>query len=177
MKTDETDATPHQARDLTGVITRIRHVLAPGIRGELPWEILPMAQVEILHQLDNTAGMRVSDIAYRHRLALSTVSTLAKALTEAGLITRRQDPVDRRAVLLQITEDGRLALSRWMSLTEQFMSSALARLDDATLDSLRSAVPALATLAGALEASYDETFIEHRTAAQSGSWQSTWVAQ
>ena len=86
---------------LTDIVTRLRRVLRASIRSEYPWEALPMAQVEILQRLRDEPGLRVNDLAARHRLANNTVSVLVQQLVAADLITRTPDPVDRRAVRLQ----------------------------------------------------------------------------
>src|SRR6478736_6814642 len=86
---------------LADVIARLRRTLRASIRSDYPWEKLPMAQVEILQRLEDEPGLRVNDIADRHRLAKNTVSQLVQQLVSAGL-------ADRRAVLAALPALGRL---------------------------------------------------------------------
>ena len=45
-----------------------------------------MAQVEILQRLKEEPGLRLNDLARRHRLANNTVSTFVQQLVMAGLV-------------------------------------------------------------------------------------------
>jgi DNA-binding MarR family transcriptional regulator len=136
---------------LTDVITRLRRVLRASIRSEYPWESLPMAQVEILQRLRDEPGLRVNDLAARHRLANNTVSMLAQQLVEGGLVQRSVDPQDRRAVRLALTDDGERMLTEWLHAHEQRLAAALARLDAGDAAAIASALPALARLVDELE--------------------------
>jgi len=117
-----------------------------------------MAQVEILGQLVETPRIRLSEIAFRHRLAVNTVSTLVKELALKGYVVRTRDPRDGRAQLLEASPAGVEALESWITINETFMRTAFSRLDDVTVETLRASLPALFTLAAALEGSYDDTF-------------------
>jgi hypothetical protein len=83
---------------LTDIVGRLRHVLRSSIRSDYPWETLPMAQVELLQRLRDEPGLRVNDLAARHRLANNTVSVLTQRLVVADLVARTEDPDDRQAV-------------------------------------------------------------------------------
>jgi len=74
---------------LTDIVTRLRRVLRASIRSDYPWEKLPMAQIEILQRLHAEPGLRVNDLAERHRLANNTVSVLVQQLVVAGLVNPR----------------------------------------------------------------------------------------
>jgi DNA-binding MarR family transcriptional regulator len=136
---------------LTDVITRLRRVLRASIRSEYPWESLPMAQVEILQRLRDEPGLRVNDLAVRHRLANNTVSMLVQQLVEAGLVERAADPQDRRAVRLELSDNGERMLTEWLRAHEHRLALALDRLDAADGAAIASALPALARLVDELE--------------------------
>lgn len=53
--------------------------------------------------------MRMSDIAERLVLSRGGTTKVIDRLEELGHVTRRQDPDDRRATLVEITESGRKA--------------------------------------------------------------------
>lgn len=136
---------------LTDVITRLRRVLRASIRREYPWEKLPMAQVEILQRLHAEPGLRVNDLADRHRLANNTVSVLVQQLVVAGLVARATDPADRRAVRLELTDAGRGMLTDWQQAHERRIDAALDRLGVTDRTALAAALPALSRLVDQLE--------------------------
>lgn len=151
--TDDTraDDIGADALALTDVVTRLRRALRASIRTDYPWESLPMAQVELLQRLSETPGLRINDLAARHRLANNTVSTLVQQMVVSGLVLREPDPRDRRAVLLRLTDDGAAMLAGWRAAHEQRIGAALARLSPAQQHAVRAALPAFAALVAELE--------------------------
>ena len=136
---------------LTDVITRLRRVLRQSIRSDYPWETLPMAQVEILQRLADEPGLRINDLAARHRLANNTVSTLIQQMVLAGLVTRDADPSDRRAVQLHLTGDGEQMLADWLQAHEERFAAALGQLPPSDRAAVLAALPALSRLAAGME--------------------------
>jgi DNA-binding MarR family transcriptional regulator len=136
---------------LTDVVTRLRRVLRSGVRTDYPWESLPMAQVEILQRLADEPGLRITDIAERHRLATNTVSNLVQQMVGAGLVSRADDASDRRVVVLRLTTDGRRQLRGWMAANSRRLESALRSLPARDRDAIARALPSLARLVDRLE--------------------------
>ena len=136
---------------LTDVVTRLRRVLRASIRSDYPWESLPMAQVEILQRLRDEPGLRVNDLAVRHRLANNTVSTLIQQLVVAGLVIRTEDPDDRRAVRLNLSSAGVRMLAAWQQAHEQRLEKAMNNLPVADRTVVLAALPALSRLVDQLE--------------------------
>ena len=68
--------------------------------------------------------LRVSELADRLSLEPATLSPLLKRLESAGLVTRRRDPDDERAVAVGLTPDGRRLRAR----AEQIPPAVMARL-------------------------------------------------
>src|ERR1700679_1843170 len=108
--------------ELLDVIGPIRRTLRRAIRRDLPDEVLPPAQVELLGFIDRTRGVRVSDAAAALQLAPNTVSTLVHQLTGAGLARRERDPDDRRSVRLWPTPEA----ERVLSVRREFRRRAVA---------------------------------------------------
>ncbi len=148
---------------LTDVVTRLRRVLRASIRSDYPWEALPMAQVEILQRLRDEPGLRVNDLAARHRLANNTVSVLVQQMVVADLITRTPDPADRRAVRLNLTPAGLQMLGDWQRAHERRLESALDRLDTSDRSAVLAALPALSRLVDELETADISGTPEHET--------------
>lgn len=136
---------------LTEVVTRLRRVLRASIRSEYPWESLPMAQVELLQRLRDEPGLRLNDLAARHRLANNTVSVLVQQLVTADLVTRTPHPDDRRAVVLELTDRGRQVLTDWQAAHQRRLAGGLSRLPAADQRAIGAALPALSRLVDLLE--------------------------
>lgn len=66
----------------------------------------------LLNQVLALRGGRLSDVAAGLKVAVPTVSRQVRQLEELGLVARTPDPIDGRAVLLQVTEAGVEALQR-----------------------------------------------------------------
>jgi len=148
-----TDGSVPPARALAGAH---RGSFRASVRSEFPWERLPMAQVEILQRLAEEPGLRITDLASRHRLATNTVSNLVQQMVLAGLVERRDDVRDRRAVTLQLTAAGADVLARWLHANNRRLDAALADLSVKDRGAIATALPSLSRLVQRLETS-DET--------------------
>lgn len=149
---DSPDTGPGEAWGLTDVITRLRRTLRAGVRDELPWEALPMAQVELLQRLADEPGLGVSELAQRQNLAKNTVSSLVAQMASSGLLERRASDADRRAVVLSLTDHGHSRLAHWQRANERRIRRALASLAAEDQDTINRALPALRALASRMEA-------------------------
>lgn len=139
------------ARGLTDVVSRLRRSLRRSIRTDYPWELRPVAQVEVLQSLGESGVTRVGDLAERLCLAQSTVSTLVGQLVVAGLVTRDVDPADRRAAIVALSPTGRVDLRNWDTAHRRRLRAALAQLSTADQLAVLAAVPALGRLVDALD--------------------------
>jgi DNA-binding MarR family transcriptional regulator len=83
------------------------------------------------------------------------VATLSNSLRQAGLVTRTGGEGDRRTASLDLTPAGEAAVLRWKSLNERLLSLALRDLPPDSRATLLGALPALAGLAGAVDALAD----------------------
>lgn len=71
-----------------------------------PWEITPF-QWRALHtimRMDD--GVRLGVVAERLRIAARSATEVVDQLEEKGLVQRAQDPSDRRAVVVEATDEG-----------------------------------------------------------------------
>ncbi|MCW2542439.1 MAG: hypothetical protein JWN95_4164 [Frankiales bacterium] len=130
----------------------MRRVLRASIRSDYPWERLPMAQVEILQRLADEPGLRVTELAARHKLAVNTVSNVIQQMVVAGLVDRQVDARDRRAVTLQLTEPGREQLTGWLSANARRLDAAFQQLSAADRTSILHSLPSLTRLVETMEA-------------------------
>jgi DNA-binding MarR family transcriptional regulator len=140
---------------LADVVTRLRRALRRVVRSDLPFETLPMAQIEVMQLLAERPGLRAGEVGEALMLAPTTVSTLVGALLTQDLIDRRADPADRRAWQLHLTKEGKQRLADWQQANRRVMRDAASQLDGSDLRALREAVPALAKLVAQLDDNRD----------------------
>ena len=67
---------------------------------------------QILALQGAAGGGRLSDVAAGLKVAVPTVSRQVRQLEDLGLVARTQDPIDGRAILLEVTAAGLDALQR-----------------------------------------------------------------
>ena len=107
-----------------------------------------MSQAKVLYLIAASQGMRMSEVAVRLGVSISTTSGLVDRLVDHGLLARHDDPADRRQVVVTITPTGRADLERFRELNAAQMRRLLACLEDSELDAVESATFLLATAAG-----------------------------
>jgi DNA-binding MarR family transcriptional regulator len=82
---------------------------------------------QILALQGSAGGGRLSDVAAGLKVAVPTVSRQVRQLEDLGLVARTQDPIDGRAVLLEVTDAGLDALRRmrgeWQKAVAQILES------------------------------------------------------
>ena len=66
----------------------------------------------LLNQILTLRTGRLSDVAAGLKVAVPTVSRQVRQLEDLGLVARTQDPMDARAIILQVTSAGLDALQR-----------------------------------------------------------------
>src|SRR5271166_337697 len=101
------------------------------------------AQWAVLARLHRCEGVKQSELAEALDIAPITLGRLIDKLASAGLVERRNDPTDRRAHRLYLTEKAAPALSALGALAEDLMSRALSGLDQ---DSIRKLMDGLAVI-------------------------------
>jgi DNA-binding MarR family transcriptional regulator len=79
------------------------------------------------------------------------VTRLADRLEEAGFVTRRPNPADRRGVLLSATAAGRKLITRREQASNTWLAERLDALPRRDRLAIQRAVPALWALAGEKE--------------------------
>lgn len=71
---------------------------------------LPVLQIRCLRIVAEQEGQKLREVAEKMDLSLAGVSRLVDRLVRAGLVERRTDPQDRRAVQIGTTEKSRAIL-------------------------------------------------------------------
>jgi DNA-binding MarR family transcriptional regulator len=70
-----------------------------------PWDITP-SQLRALRVLMRHGAMRLSELSGYLHIAARSTTEVVDALQTRGLVERRPDPGDRRAILVEVTEHG-----------------------------------------------------------------------
>ncbi|QUH05510.1 MarR family transcriptional regulator [Saccharopolyspora erythraea] len=108
---------------------------------------VPYAATGLLAELVHRGECRASDLAQHRVVDASVVSRQVHQLEQAGMITRRPDPDDRRVSLLRATADGERALAALERRKAEWLSRALSEWDD---DAVRQLADLLSTAANDL---------------------------
>jgi len=111
----------------------LMHRLAEGHAPEFLEIPVSMPQAKVLYLVSAEGGLHMSTLAHRLGVTLSTVSGLVDRLVEHGLATRRDDPADRRQVVVGLTPEGESLIERFRELNHRQLRLLLADLSDADL--------------------------------------------
>lgn len=121
--------------DLLAVVARLNRLANQRARLPLPW-----AQARLLSTIEDRGAARISDLACLDHCSQPTMTTQVRRLEDAGLVTRTTHPGDGRAVLIQITDEGRRTLAQARNDRAAAINPSLNRLDDEDRQTLASAV-------------------------------------
>ncbi|MEB3371129.1 MarR family winged helix-turn-helix transcriptional regulator [Saccharopolyspora mangrovi] len=97
---------------------------------------VPYAAAGLLTELVHRGECRVSDLAHHRIVDASVVSRQVNQLEQAGLITRRPDPADKRVSLLRATADGEQVVTDLERKKQEWISEALVDWDDSRVREL-----------------------------------------
>lgn len=108
---------------------------------------LTPSQVSALSTLEEFGAMRISTIATYESLGAPAATRVVASLEELGLVTRANDPEDKRASLIELTKLGRATLSElWRERTLD-INEMLERLNPKERAAIEAALPALEKIA------------------------------
>jgi DNA-binding MarR family transcriptional regulator len=97
-------------------------------RCDLPIK-LTGSRLRVLFAIDRAGSLRMGDLAADLRVAARTVTDLVAGLEKEGLLTRRPDPADGRATLLELSPAARAHFARVGKLRAELSEEILAPLD------------------------------------------------
>jgi MarR family transcriptional regulator, organic hydroperoxide resistance regulator len=113
-------------------------------------QINPKEQLFLL-MVEESGPCRLKDITGRVNLPLSTVSWTADRMVEKGFLKRREDPNDRRAVILELDERGRKAVAKFHEIFQSLAQITAAQLDEEQFKSTVGIIEKLANTIGPKE--------------------------
>jgi DNA-binding MarR family transcriptional regulator len=100
--------------------------------------------VALLAQVGGEGGRSVGELAAELGLSLPAASTLARELEEHGLITRSEDPDDRRRTVVGLAPGTEQAVRGWLAARARPLEQALAALTEAEQEAFLKGLAALA---------------------------------
>ena len=132
-------------KKLVKQMTRVQRHLRSGQASAWAGLDLTMPQVKTLFLLAE-GPMRMRGIAKRLGVEMPSATTMIDRLAAKGLVERRQDPADRRAVVCTVTPTGRDVVEKFWALRAARIESLASALSKKELEKV---VPALEILAEA----------------------------
>ncbi|MGV0849172.1 MarR family winged helix-turn-helix transcriptional regulator [Mycolicibacterium phlei] len=108
---------------------------------------LTLAQLSILLTLLEQGPMRMTDLAAHERVRTPTTTVAIRRLEKLGLVKRSRDPSDLRAVLVDITPEGRAQHQEALEVRRNYLATLLTKLSQEDLETLTKALAPLERLA------------------------------
>jgi DNA-binding MarR family transcriptional regulator len=106
-------------------LLRALHLVLHETKRTVHSDTVERAAIIVLSSLKENSAVRLSDLATDLCLDISTVSRQARALEDRGLITRAEDPADRRAVRLELAPAGLAVLDEAWSRRNRWLAESL----------------------------------------------------
>jgi DNA-binding MarR family transcriptional regulator len=130
------------ADELSAVLARLYTFLRRAI---MPKE-MSLSQALALATLRDLGPRRVTELAEFEGVRQPTCTGLVNAMEAEGWVSRRSDGSDRRAVIVELTPDGRQILASMNEARSRLLERFLSSLSASDRMALGSAVPALERL-------------------------------
>jgi DNA-binding MarR family transcriptional regulator len=132
-------------------VARLRRAMRKAARARTPTMALSVAQLELLSLVQEHPGARPGDLAGLLHLAANSVSTLANAMTSAGMLDRSPGARDKRTVAFTLTPQGAHLVRQWRSTNAALLQSAIAALNTQDRQVLTEALPVLERLVAVID--------------------------
>jgi MarR family transcriptional regulator, organic hydroperoxide resistance regulator len=94
----------------------------------------------VLAALREQDGRRMGDLSTTTSIEVSTLTRLIDNMEKRGLVARRRDPQDARAIVLHVTSAGRRLTQRIVPIAERYETVALAGFNSAETRTLKAAL-------------------------------------
>lgn len=122
--TEAAELASHLRMTVSRLARRLRQEAEPGITPSL---------LAALVTIERRGPMTVGDLSAAERVQPPTMTRIAAALVETGLVTREADPDDRRMAWLTVTPKGTKLLQRSRSRKDAYLARRLDGLDEGEL--------------------------------------------
>ncbi|MGE2692972.1 MarR family winged helix-turn-helix transcriptional regulator [Mycolicibacterium pulveris] len=135
------------AGELQRVLSRVFSVLRRSDTNRAEAGDLTLAQLSILLTLLDQGPLRMTDLAAHERVRTPTTTVAIRRLEKLGLVKRSRDPSDLRAVLVDITPEGRAQHHEALATRRAYLATLLDKLSPEDLEMLTKAIGPLERLA------------------------------
>lgn len=132
-------------------VARLRRAMRKAARARTPTMALSVAQLELLSLVQEHPGARPGDLAGLLHLAPNSVSTLANAMTSAGMLDRSPGATDKRTAAFTLTPQGAHLVRQWRTTNAALLQSAIAALNSQDRQTLTDALPVLERLVAVID--------------------------
>lgn len=113
---------------------------------------LSMPQFSLLMQLHHKGACGMSEVSERFEITPAAASQLVDKLVQSGFISRDEDPHDRRAKILNLTDKGRELIRRGMEERYRWVDQLVGKLTAAEQVRISEALDLMTRAAQELEA-------------------------
>jgi len=127
--------------------SELRIVLGQLVRRLRTENTFSISQGTVLARLEREGPQTTSALASSERVRPQSMATTIGELLTARLVARRPDPLDRRRILIEITDLGTETLAQDRRRREGWLAAAIAELSVEEQKTLVHAVPLLRRLA------------------------------
>jgi DNA-binding MarR family transcriptional regulator len=111
--------------ELSGIVRRAVIGLGRRLRAERPENSLTPTKLSVLGHLFRLGSISAAELAELERIQPQSLTRVLAELVEEGFISRRADVKDGRRQLLDITGDGRAALTSDMQQRDAWLARAM----------------------------------------------------
>ncbi len=133
-----------------GVLAATRSLVAIAAQSLAPVDdVVTLSQWRVLVVVSEAQSATLNQVAAGLGVHASTATRICDRLTSTGLLSRREDPTDRRYVSLTLTRKGQRLVDRVMSHRRAAIASVLEGMDPRGRERAAEAFGHFARLAGA----------------------------
>ncbi|WP_196222204.1 MarR family transcriptional regulator [Burkholderia ubonensis] len=119
------------------------------LRSEVDSSGLNLSQISALARLDQNGPMTTAELARTESMKPQSMKAVLAGLEEEGLVSRKPHPTDGRQILFQLTRAG-LDTRRQRAVAKRaWLQAALAKLDPEEMQTLVDAIPLIRRLGDA----------------------------
>lgn len=142
-------------RRITDAHERLMHLLSAGHSAEFVEFPMTMSQAKVLYLVASAGEIHMAELPGRLGVSLSTVSGLVDRLVDHGFLVRRDDPADRRQVVVGVTDAGAEAIERFRELNVRQLHELLDHVEPAALQDVERGYAILVNAATSVAAAGD----------------------
>ncbi|MGN8132496.1 MarR family transcriptional regulator [Arthrobacter sp. RC1.1 241] len=111
-------------------------------------DVVNTPQLRVLVRIHNVGPQNLGGVAAELGVHASNATRISDRLVAAGLIERREDPADRRYVLLELTGKGKELVNTVLEHRRQAIAGVISRMPAGRRPALAAAMEAFAAAAG-----------------------------